>query len=94
MQAQEQVQEGPPRHWVRFTGSGGISLELAVRLVVVAAEPHSWTAEAVDGESGTQGIDAKGNVICGKFFRLGIGVLDAFNNRWGAWPPHSGPCGA
>ena len=80
VQVQEQV-EAASAFWVRFSRAGEQPLELGVQVTAVASAPCSWTAEALDSESETQGIDANGNVLCGQFFSLEITALDAFNNR-------------
>jgi hypothetical protein len=82
VQVQEQVEDMPPACHVRVTTASGAVLEVGVEVHVVAANPHSWTAEAAvaEGED-TQEVDGNGVVICGLFFRVEITALDAFSNR-------------
>ena len=68
--------------WLRFSGANKVTLDLAVHLQVVPGLPHSWSAEALDRSSQSQGLDAHGNVKCGQYFCLEITALDAFNNRY------------
>ena len=72
---------------------GHSMIELALHVRVVAAEPHAWTASAVDGGPHTQGVDSEGQVRCGQFFRLEVSAVDAYNNRQVNptihWPPHT-----
>ena len=71
----------PSAYWIRFSATGRDILELGLHVKLVAAEPFSWTAEAVDGGPETQGVDAEGHIKCDQFFRLDIRAVDAFNNR-------------
>ena len=70
--------------WLRFSAAGSSPLELAVCVKAIPAAPHSWSAEALDRGSLSQGLDAHGNVKCGQYFCLDITALDAFNNRCSA----------
>lgn len=78
---QEQVEEGPMACWIKFSAAAQPTLDLAVLVKVMPGPPHSWSAEALDKNSVSQGLDASGSVKCGQFFCLEITALDAFNNR-------------
>lgn len=57
------------------------TLELPILVKTAAGPPHSWSAEALDKSSVSQGLDAHGIVKCGQYFTLEISALDIHNNR-------------
>ena len=80
-QVQESIAE-PMAAWIRFLGSNtaASTVELAIQIQVVAADPVAWGMAIVAGSSQPTPRD-QGEVQCGQPFTLEVVAHDKYGHR-------------